>query len=453
MQRYRQTIGVLISALPFLVGHGAVADDWPRFRGPDGLAVSLDQDVPLTWNDGKNIAWKTALPGPGSSSPIVTGDRVFVTCYSGYGVDPSSPGDEEKLMRSLVCVRLHDGATLWQKAVPATLPEDQYGGMLAEHGYASHTAATDGKRVFVFFGKSGVLAFDLDGSQLWRTAVGTGSDFMRMGSGSSLAVYKNLLIVNASTEGQAILGLDAATGSQVWKTETKGYGSSQSTPVIVNAGKQEELVVNLQGEIWGLDPKDGGLFWFANALGGAANTTAVAQQGIIYALGGGPGGTGAAAIRAGGHDDVTKSGLVWKKTVGSYVPSPVVLGDYLYWVDDKGTAYCLKAQSGDQVYRERLSGLAGGGGRGRSSPVYASMVAADGKLYVVSRRNGTFVLAQGPKFELLAHNEIESDGSDFNASPAVVQGRLLLRSNQAVYCVGEGFSRTSRTTNPVIRSK
>lgn len=443
----------ILLTFALLAAHVVHADDWPRFRGPDGLAVSLDEGVPLTWSDGKNIAWKVDLPGPGSSSPIVTGDRVFVTCYSGYGTDRSNPGDEQKLVRILVCISLRDGAILWQKAVPVTLPEDPYGGMLAEHGYASHTAATDGQRVFVFFGKSGVLAFDLDGNELWRTAVGTGSDFMRQGSGSSLAVYQNLLIVNASIEGQAIHALDMATGSQVWKTYTKGYGSSHSTPVIVNVGKQAELVVNLQGEIWGLDPKDGGLFWYSNALGGAGNTTAVAQNGIIFALGGGPGGSGAAAIKAGGSGDVTKSGLVWQKTVGSYVPSPVILGDYLYWVDDKGTAYCLKASTGEQVYRERLSGLAGGGGRGFSSAVYASMVAANGRLYVVSRHNGTFVLAQGQKFELLAHNEIESDASDFNASPAVVQGRLLLRSNRALYSIGDGFSKTSRVTNPVIRSK
>lgn len=452
MPLQRQTISVFASAV-LLFAHAAPADDWPRFRGPNGQAISLDEGVPLTWSDGKNVAWKVDLPGPGSSSPIVTGDRIFVTCYSGYGVNRSNPGDEEKLVRILACVSLRDGTMLWQKAVPAAQPEDPYGGMLAEHGYASHTPATDGKRVFVFFSKSGVLAFDLDGNELWRTAVGTGSDFMRQGSGSSLAVYKNLLIVNASTEGQAILALDTATGSQVWKTETKGYGNAHSTPAIVNLGKQDEVVANLQGEIWGLDPKDGGLFWYSNALGGASNTTVVAQSGVIYALGGGPGGSGAAAIRAGGNGDVTKSGLVWQKTVGSYVPSPVILGDYLYWVDDKGTAYCLKADSGDQVYRQRLSGLAGGGGRGFSSPVYASMVAAGGRLYVVSRHNGTFVLAQGPKFEILAHNEIESDKSDFNASPAVVQGRLILRSNQALYCIGDGFSRTSRVTNPVIRSK
>ena len=151
----------------------AIAADWPRFRGPNGSAVSEETGLPLTWSDTENIAWKAELPGPGSSSPIVSGDRVFVTCYSGYGVERSSSGDQEKLKRHLVCLSLRNGKVLWQKSVPATLPEDRYGGQLSEHGYATHTPAADGQRVFVFFGKSGVLAFDWEGNQLWQTSVGT----------------------------------------------------------------------------------------------------------------------------------------------------------------------------------------------------------------------------------------------------------------------------------------
>jgi outer membrane protein assembly factor BamB len=414
----------------------ANGDDWPRFRGPDGLAISSVKGLPLTWSDTQNIAWKVDLPGPGSSSPIVAGNRVFLTCYTGYGLDRSNPGSQDKLTRKLVCISLLDGRLLWQKAVAAALPEDRYGGMLADHGYASHTAATDGQRVFAFFGKSGVLAFDLDGNQLWQTKVGDNLAIMGFGSGASLALYKNLVIVNANAESQAIFALDAADGQQVWKTDAKGYAGSWSTPVLVTTADREELVVNMPDEIWGLDPRDGGLFWYA-PVRGTANTTVVAKNGVVYALGGGPGGSAAIAIRAGGRDDVTKTNVLWKKTIGSYVPSPVVVGDYLYWVDEKGIAYCVKADSGDQVYRERLPGLAGGGGRGMSSPVYASLVVADGKLYAVSRHNGVYVLTLGPKFEVLAHNEFESDASDFNASPAVANGRVLLRSNKSLYCVGQ----------------
>lgn len=442
----------LATAITLFAGQSQ-ADDWPGFRGPSGLALADDTGLPGKWRDGENIAWKTPLPGLGSSSPIVAGDRIFVTCYSGYGVERANPGEQSDLVRTLVCLHLADGRMLWQQSVPATLPEDRYGGMLADHGYASHTAATDGQRVYVFFGKSGVLAFDFDGKQLWQQSVGTASQRMAFGSGASLCVYNNLVIVNASIEGEALFAFDGPTGRQVWKAEAKGYDGSYSTPVIIKGKGRDELVLNMPDEIWGLDPLDGGLVWYSTALRGASNTTVVGKDGIVYALAGGPGGAGAAAIRTGCHDDVTQSGLLWKKSIGSYVPSPVVVGDYLYWVDDKGIACCLKAASGEQVYRERLPGLAGGGRRGMSSAVYASLVAGDGKLYAVSRHNGTFVLAQGPKFELMAHNQLEADSSDFNASPAVVRGHLLLRSNEALYCVGPGFSSTSRLTNPAIRSR
>ncbi|MGH7137485.1 MAG: PQQ-binding-like beta-propeller repeat protein, partial [Pirellulales bacterium] len=267
MSRFRADLagwllGIFLSAVPAV---DSLADDWPNFRGPNGLAVSRDTGLPVTWSDSTNIVWKTELPGPGSSSPIVAGQRVFVTCYSGYGVDRADPGEPSKLARSLVCVALADGRVLWRQSVPAVLPEDRYSGMLADHGYASHTAATDGERVYVFFGKSGVLAFDLGGNPLWKQEVGASSQRMRMGSGASLCVYKNLVIVNASIEGEAIFAFDGATGRQVWKTEAKGYDGSYSTPVIVKSGHRDEIVVNMPDEIWGLDPQDGGLFWYSTA--------------------------------------------------------------------------------------------------------------------------------------------------------------------------------------------
>lgn len=405
----------------------ARAGDWPQFRGPNGSSVSTQAGLPDAWSDSENVAWKTPLPGSGSSSPVVSGDRVFVTCYSGYGVDRSSVGDQEDLKRHLVCVNLADGKILWDKAVPAVLPEDPYSGQLRQHGYASSTPATDGDRVFVFFGKTGVLAFDRDGKQLWQTSVGTGSAIMGWGSAASIVLYKNLVIVNANAESQAIVALDKQTGSEVWRTEAKGYTGSWSTPTLVDVpGGKQELVLFVPEEAWGLDPEDGGLYWYATGVRGTPTSTPVARDGVVYIAAGGPRGAGATAIRAGGSGDVTDTHVLWKQSVGPYVPSPVVLQDHIYWVDDRGIAYCIKAADGQQVYRERLPD----GGE-----AYASVVAADGKLYAVTRRNGTFVLAAGPEFKVLAHNRLESDSTDFNATPAVAGDALLLRSNQALYCI------------------
>lgn len=412
--------------LVLLVGSvDALATDWPNFRGPGGSAPSSEKHLPVTWSDDENLAWKTDLPGAGSSSPIVSGDRVFVTCYSGYGVSRERPGQSQDLVRHLVCLGLRDGAILWQRPVEAVQPEDAYQGMMAEHGYASHTPATDGERVYCFFGKSGVHAFDFEGNELWHASVGTGSAILGFGSGASLALYGHLVIVNANAESESLVALDRRTGEQVWKTESKGYRGSWSTPVIVPTSGKPELVVNMPGEVWGLDPDDGGLYWYSTAQRTGGTTTIAAQDGVVYSVGGGPGGSMVVAVRTGGSGDVTDSHLLWKKSVGSYVPSPVVADGLLYWISDQGIAFCLRADSGEQVYRERL-----GGGN-----LYASLVAADGKLYAVTRRNGTVVLRAGPKFDKLAHNRFESDTSDFNATPAVADGRLLLRSNRRLYCV------------------
>ena len=405
----------------------AQAGDWPRFRGPDGSGVSSETGLPTEWSETQNLAWKATLPGPGSSSPIVAGDRVLVTCYSGYGVSKSNPGDPKNLVRHLVCLNLRDGRPLWQQTIQASVPEDPYEGMLTEHGYASSTPLADGQQVFAFFGKSGVYAFDLEGKPLWRTNVGTGSAIMGWGSGTSLVLHKNLVIVNANTESESLVALDRKTGREVWKAEAKGYTGSWRTPELADRpGGKKELVVFMPGEVWSLHPDDGGVLWYCTGISGAATTSVVAKEGIVYVIGGGPMGSGSAAIRSGGRDDVSASNILWKQRTGSYVPSPLLLDGHLYWVEDRGTACCLKADTGREVYRQRLPEAGG---------VYASLVAADGKLFAVTRRNGTFVLPAGPEFKVLARNRFSSDATDFNASPAVAQKSLLLRSNQALYCI------------------
>ena len=191
-------------------------------------------------------------------------------------------------------------------------------------------------------------------------------------------------------------------------------------------GKQE-LVTAVPGEIWGLNPETGKLLWYAGALpDGAQCTSLVANGDVVYAVTG-MNGNAAAAVRAGGHADVTKTHVVWKASLGAYVPSPVVHDGYLHWVSDRGIACCVKADTGEVVYKERVPG---------AKDFYSSVLLADGRLYAVSRTQGMFVLAASPKFELLAHNELASDTTLFNASPAVSRGQLLLRSNRSLYCIG-----------------
>ena len=421
----RRALLVLVCAV---ASQGALrAADWAGFRGPSGNAVSEATNLPETWSDSEHLAWKVELPGMGSSSPIIVGNRVFVTCYGGYGVDRNKPGKQEDLSRHLVCVDLKTGKIQWDKSVKATLPEDDYTGFIAEHGYSSSTPTSDGKNVYVFFGKSGVLAFDLEGNQLWQTSVGTGSDFMHWGSGTSPVVHGDLVFVNASAESQALVALSTKDGHKVWTSPAEGFANSWSTPSLVDVpGGKTELVVNVPYELWGFDPESGDLLWTCTGIEEQTiNASMVSRNGIVYALGGRRG--TCLAVRAGGRDDVTKTHVVWKQDAGSSTPSPVLYGDHLYWVNDQGTAFCLDADSGEVVFKERISGARG---------LYASVVAAENKLYAVTRRDGTFVLDAGPEYKKLAHNQFASDTSDFNASPAISDGRILIRSNRFLYCLG-----------------
>ena len=408
--------------------------DWPQFRGPDCLGVSTDANVAVQWSESKNLKWKTSLDGPGSSSPIVWGQHVFVTCYSGYGVSQINPGDIRDLVRHLVCIDRRDGKVIWTRTVKAEMPEDAYAGMgVPEHGYASNTPATDGERVFVFFGKTGVLAFDFDGNQLWQVNVGKESSNRRWGSSASLTLYKDVVIVNASEESQSIRALDKSTGKEIWKAEASSLELSYGTPLLAPlAGGGRELVIGMPYEVWGLNPDTGRLNWYAETgLDGNVAPSPVAANGIVYIFGGYRN-TSSVAIRVGGKGNVTDTHTLWSSRDASYVPSPVIHEGKLYWVSDQGIAFCADAKTGETIYRERLS-RTGGSSRG-GKPFYASVVLAGDKLICVSRRGGTYVLAAKPKFEQLAHNEFKSDESDFNASPAVSDGQLFLRSNRYLYC-------------------
>ena len=423
-------------AVVFGLATVAHAEDWPRFRGPEGLGIS-ESSVPTTWSETEHLAWKTPLPGPGSSSPIVSGDRVYVTCYSGYGVDPESPGNLEDLRRHLVCVDRTSGEIVWDKVTPAEMPEDEFRGYLTEHGYASSTPVTDGKHIFAFFGKSGVFAFDTDGNQEWKVNVGHESSNRRWGSGSSLVLLDDMVIVNASEESQSIRALKKATGEEVWSAEAGSLELAYNTPTVIRARSgNAQIVLSVPREIWALNAKTGKLSWFAETpMEGNVCPTVLAADGVVYSYGGYQG-VGSVAVRADGTGDVSDSHIVWSSRTTSYVATPVLRAGHLFWTDDKGIAYCVNAKTGDVVYKKRtVTGSPGGGRRGGGKPVYASPVLAGDNIYVVSRRLGTFVLPAKTSYAVVATNTFDSDDSDFNATPAVSDGQLFLRSNQSLYCV------------------
>ncbi|MBL8795256.1 MAG: PQQ-binding-like beta-propeller repeat protein [Planctomycetia bacterium] len=354
-----------------------------------------------------------------------------MTCYSGYGAGGAAD-DQKSLRRHLVCVNADDGKIVWSKAVAPVLPEDSFRGFLSQHGYASHTPASDGERIYCFFGKTGVVAFDLDGKQLWQTSVGTGSATSGWGTGASLIVHQDMVIVNASAESGSVWALNKKTGKEVWKAAD--VRNTWCTPAVVQTREgKPELVITVPHEVWGFDPATGKKLWSAEVgVGEFPIPGVVTEKDVAFVAGGrGKGGGSVAAVRVGGRGDVTNTHVLWKSSEYSPVPTPVLVDGKLYCLNDSGFAFCVDAATGKQVYRERP--LGGGAGGNRST--YASMVAANGKLYALSRTAGTYVIACRGEYEQIARNSFASDKTDFNGTPAISNGRLFLRSNTHLYCV------------------
>lgn len=398
------------------------APDWSRFRGPEADGSSDVAGLPLTWSQDENIAWKTPLPGAGASSPIVWGDRVYLTSFTGYAVPGRAGGSLDDLKRHLLAIRLRDGKILWDKAIAAKQPEEA---SVRDHGYAANTPVADEDRVYVFLGKSGVTAFSHEGKELWNTSVGTKTS--GWGTAASPILYRNLVIVNASVESGSLVALDRATGDEVWRAG--GINEAWNTPVIVRSrAGRNELVVATHGKIRGFDPETGKSLWDCDTdITWYMVPSPAISDGVVYYLGG-RSGVAALAVRTGGSGDVTKTHRLWTGNRGSNVSSPVYRGGYLYFMSDqRGTAYCLDADTGDLVYEQRLE---------RAGQVYSSAVLAGDRVYYLTRNGQTFVLAAQPKFKQLAVNDLR-DGGQFNGSPAVAGDRLLIRSDKFLYCIGK----------------
>lgn len=395
--------------------------DWPQFRGPGGLGVSADSEVPLHWSGTEGVRWKTPLPGGGASSPVIIGSRIFLTCFT--GAPPAMPGGHsaEPLRRHLLCLDRESGKILWDSAVEGRLPDRPETGQ--NHGYASSTPAADAERVYVHFGKSGVFAFDHQGRQLWHADVGDKTH--QWGSCASPLLFGKLLIVNASVESESLVALDKESGAEVWRTG--GIREAFNTPLLAPAAEgQTDLVLAYPWKVLGYDPATGQQRWWTDSgpITWYMVPSLVAQEGTAYCIGGASG--QALAVRTGGSGEVTHTHRLWTASSGSNVSSPVIHNGYLYFAKDSpGIAYCLDAKTGQTVYRERLE---------NAGQVYASALLAGGRLYYLSRTGRTFVLPAEPKFQVLAVNDLGEPGT-FNASPAVSGGRLFLRSDRCLYCI------------------
>lgn len=414
-----------------------VADDWPRFRGPAGSGVASDSDsLPTTWSPTTNLAWKTPLPGPGASSPIIVGEKVFVTCYSGYGLEQKKPGKIKNLVRHLVCLELKSGKILWRKNVAAALPEDPYDQSgVSSHGYASHTAVSDGSNVYCFFGKGGVYAFDLDGNELWNVDAGKGSDPPKWGSSSSPVLYGNAVIVTASAESQSIIGFDKTTGRKLWQHQSPDLDGMWGTPTLVKVdANRTDLVMLVAQELWGLDPVSGKIRWRTKATNSQQAYTSVITQGNrVFAFSGQNGGSIALDV---GGDNRTGSQTVWEGNVGATYASPVQHQDKIYVVS-RGILTAVDAKSGERLKRIRLKGGKQVGNTRFGSLDYASPVVVGDRLFWMNASGQMYVFQLDEEARQLAINEVTTDQEIFWGSPAVSNGQMVLRSSKFLYCIAD----------------
>ena len=409
------SIGCVISAVP------VQSEDWTQFRGSDYGRTS-EPNVAERWVS-EMVAWRTPLPGRGASSPVVFDNRIYLTAYTGYGIDREAPGDPGNLVRHLLCIDSEQGDIVWRKAVSAESDKNEFNTWgVGLHGYASSTAAVDETGIYIFFGETGVLAFSHAGEELWRADCGAGTH--AFGAGNSPVLYGNLVITNASVESGDMIALNKADGSEAWRQP--GVQRSWNTPVIYRAlSGADELAVTIAGKVLAFDPNTGKPLWNCAAIDDYICPQITVQDGILYAAGGRR--SKMVAIRSGGSGDVTESQRMWELDKGSNVSSPVYHDGHLYWAKEQsGILYSANAASGELVYEERLDPA--------PDRIYASPLLANGRLYYTSREDGIYVVAARPDFELLGHTQLEDDDSIFNASPVPLPGgAVLLRSDNYLY--------------------
>lgn len=409
---------------------------WWRFRGPNGSGETSGSELPPVDFSARNVvAWKSKLPGPGTSSPIVVGDRVFLTCYSGYGLDRVEPGHMPNLLRHIICVNRRDGSVQWQRDIEPHLPEDPFeGNGITQHGYASSTPVSDGERLYVFFGKSGVFAFDLEGQILWHKRVGSDSGEFRWGSAASPIIADGVLIINASDEAESLVGLDPNNGDELWRYT--GVHNSWSTPIQMGEDSEAVIVLSVPHRLLAISPRAGEVLWESSQ--GAIDTNVSASlvaAGDKLLLMDGRSRTAMLFQRqsaTGAEGPLFR--LAWDGTTSGRISTPLIHEGYIYYFSE-GKAFCQELTTGKYIFQERLPRPSSSAAMRRLSAVgFASPVLAGDAIYYVTKAGFCYVLRAAPEFEVLQINQLEEEAAEFNATPAISGKQIFVRSNRVLYC-------------------
>ncbi len=403
---------------------------WPQWRGPLGTGVGPQADPPLSWSETNNIQWKLPLAGEGDSTPIVWADRVFV--LSAIPVAAETTGSDKAkapngtFRFTVLCVERGTGRILWQKVARETSPHE---GHQENNTYASASPVTDGKFVWAFFGSRGLYCYDFNGNLQWQKDFGLMKTKMGFGEGASPALSGDSLVINWDHEGNDfIAAFDKTTGKELWR-QPRDEPTGWSTPLVVEFNGQKQVVVNATGKVCSYDLATGKELWSCGGQTANAIPSPVAEGDMVYVTSGFRG-SALQAVRLGRSGDLTGTdAITWTHNKSTpYVPSPLLTDNFLYVISgNDGMISCFDAKSGETYFeRERLEPI-------RS--VYASPVSAGERVYILGREGVCTVLRKGPKFEVLAVNKLSDGRSD--ASIALVERQLFLRTAHTLYCIGE----------------
>ena len=427
-----------------MCGSPAIAQtNWPQFRGADSRGVASAAKLPDRWSATENVAWKTDIPGRGWSSPIVWGDRVFLTTVinSGkseepkkglyFGGDRPKPSDAVHQWK-VICLDLKSGAVRWERQVHEGQPQTP---IHLKSSYASETPVTDGERVYCCFGNVGVFCFDLDGKEIWKHMLKPQATRFGWGTAASPVLHRDrLYLVNDNDQDSYLLALDAKTGEQVWRT-SRDEKSNWATPFVWQTAQRTEIVTPGTGRVRSYD-LDGKLLWSLKGMSSITIAMPYEHNGLLYVSSGyvmdltkplyaiRPGAVGDISLKAG---ETANEFIAWSQPkAGPYNPSTLIVNDRLYVLYDRGLVSCFQARDGKELFNsQRLPN-----GRAFTSSPWAHA----GKVVFLNEDGVTFVLKAGDQFEVLHTNELAADGMCM-ATPAIAGDRLLIRTSARVYCI------------------
>jgi len=459
----------LTTAVLFTLTLGSALGDWPQWRGPDGNGVASGATPPTAWSDASNVKWKASLPGYGTSTPIVWKGKIYVTTAIPTGKTaagqpvagkkpeaaaapppppppageevprgerrrreggPGGPGGRsrseaptEVIQFVLLCVDLETGKTLWQKVAQEVVPHE---GHHQDHGFASHSAVTDGEMVYAYFGSRGLHAYLLDGEPRWSKDLGKMQTRAGFGEGSSPLLFSDSIVINWDHEGADFVAVfDKKTGAERWRKE-RDEPTNWSTPVGLTHNGVAQVVISATNRIRSYALATGEVLWECGGMTTNVIPTPTVGHGMVFAISGFRG-NALKAIRLGRTGDLTDTDAVaWSYDAKCpYVPSALLSGDRLWFFSQNtGLLTCLDAKTGKVLIdAERVEGLTG---------VYASPIAADGRIYLLGRNGEAVVIKDAATYEVLATNKLDDK---FDASPVAVGGSLLLRGHQHLYCI------------------